>query len=62
MKYTKNDYEKAIEALKLGMTQLEPDGNCCSICGDNGHQAWECHHNPLNKHCEGCNCKNYYME
>ena len=46
---TKNLYLKAIENLKLGMIQLEPDGNCCSVCGDDGHQAWECHHNPLSR-------------
>ena len=47
MRYTKTKYLSAIDALKLGMTQLEPDGNVCAICGDCGHQAWECHHNPL---------------
>lgn len=41
------DYEEAIDKLRLGLTQLVPNGNDCSICGDNGHQAWECHHNPL---------------
>lgn len=46
---TKDLYLKAIENLKLGMTQLEPDGNCCVVCGDGGHQAWECHHNPISK-------------
>lgn len=46
---TKDLYLKAIENLKLGMTQLEPDGNCCSVCGDDGHQAWKCHHNPLSQ-------------
>ena len=46
--FTREQYEKAIENLQLGMTQLEPDGNNCAICGDTGHQAWECHHNPLN--------------
>lgn len=48
MKYDQEDYENAIQALLLGMEQLDPDGNCCNICGDNDHQAWECHHNPLN--------------
>ena len=46
--FTVEEYEKAIEDLKLGMTQLAPDGENCHICGDGGHQAWECHHNPLN--------------
>jgi hypothetical protein len=41
-------YVDAIRKLIAGMTQLSPDGNCCTICGDNDHQAWECHHNPLN--------------
>jgi len=27
--------------------QLEPDGHCCSICGDSGHMAWGCGFNPL---------------
>lgn len=43
----KHEYREAIEALKLAMTQLAPDGNNCIICGDNDHQAWECIHNPL---------------
>ena len=47
MRFTKEQYEKAIEALKEGMTQLEPDGDNCHICGDSGHQAFECGHNPL---------------
>jgi hypothetical protein len=47
MIFRKEDYEKSIKDLQEGMTQLEPDGNCCAICGDNDHQAWECHHNPL---------------
>ena len=37
------------KALKLGMEQLEPDGRCCAICGDNDHQAFECAFNPLVK-------------
>lgn len=44
---TKQQYQEAITNLNLAMKQLEPDGKCCSICGDNDHQAWECHHNPL---------------
>jgi hypothetical protein len=46
-RYTEAKYRSAIGALKLGMQQLEPDGRSCLICGDGGHQAWECHHNPL---------------
>lgn len=46
--FTAEQYEKAIEDLKLGMSQLKPDGDNCHICGDSDHQAWECHHNPLN--------------
>jgi hypothetical protein len=45
--FTEGVYLEAIEKLKRGMTQLSPDGNCCAICEDSGHQAWECHHNPL---------------
>jgi hypothetical protein len=44
---TKEQYLEAIENLKLGMTQLEPDGHCCAICSDSDHFAWGCHHNPL---------------
>lgn len=47
MKFTIEDYEKVIEYLKDGMKQLEWDGYCCSICGDNDHAAWECRFNPL---------------
>ncbi len=42
-------HEKRIKVFNLAKTQLEPDGNCCAVCGDNDHQAWECHHNPLSK-------------
>lgn len=44
---TKKDYEDLRGKIKLALQQLAPDGKCCSICGDNDHQAWECHHNPL---------------
>ena len=44
---TEDDYDRAIAVLELAKTQLEPDGNCCAICGDNDHQAWECIFNPL---------------
>jgi hypothetical protein len=44
---TAEQYDQAIADLQLARTQLEPDGNCCAVCGDTGHQAWECHHNPL---------------
>lgn len=47
MRFTLQDYQTAIENLRLGMTQLEPDGNECAICGDGGHQAMECGRNPL---------------
>lgn len=43
----KHEYREAIRTLELAMTQLQPDGNCCAICGDTDHQAWECLHNPL---------------
>ena len=45
--FTRVQYESAVRALRLGSEQLEPDGKCCAICGDTGHQAWECGHNPL---------------
>lgn len=44
---TARDYEEAIQALRDAATQLEPDGRNCVICHDGGHQAAECHHNPL---------------
>ena len=47
MRFTLQDYQTAIESLRLGITQLEPDGNECAICGDGGHQAMECGRNPL---------------
>jgi len=47
MRFTTQQYDKAIQALIEGKEQLNPDGKCCSICGDSGHMAWECGHNPL---------------
>jgi hypothetical protein len=47
MKFTQADYCSAIQNLKNGLKQLEPDGHNCAICGDTDHQAFECHHNPL---------------
>jgi len=44
---TAADYDDAITALQEAKTQLEPDGDPCHVCCDSGHQAWECHHNPL---------------
>lgn len=44
---THEDYEEAIESLRAARTQLEPDGNNCTVCHDSSHQAWECRHNPL---------------
>jgi len=44
---TWEDYNEAIDALKMARTQLQPDGRGCVVCGDTGHQAMECHHNPL---------------
>lgn len=41
------DYDQAIYDLMCAKEQLTPDGKSCSVCGDGGHQAWECHHNPL---------------
>ena len=47
MRFTAEQYDAAIENLKLAKQQLEPDRNCCSVCGDSGHMAWECGFNPL---------------
>lgn len=47
MRFTIAQYDAAIQALTDAKQQLEPDGNHCAICGDSGHQAWECGHNPL---------------
>ncbi len=44
---TAADYDEAIEELQRARAQLAPDGNGCNVCGDSGHQAFECHHNPL---------------
>jgi hypothetical protein len=44
---TAADYAEAIEALQAAATQTEPDGRGCVVCGDSGHQAMHCHHNPL---------------
>lgn len=44
---TAEDYDEAIHDLMKAKEQLKPDGNSCAVCGDGGHQAWECHHNPL---------------
>jgi hypothetical protein len=46
-RHTAADYWRAIADLQDAMTQLAPDGNPCAVCGDSGHMAWECHHNPL---------------
>jgi hypothetical protein len=47
VRFTSAQYEEAIANLRDAMTQLEPDGRCCVVCGDSGHMAWECGHNPL---------------
>lgn len=47
MRFTVKQYDAAIEALQSAKTQLEPDGDNCHVCGDSGHQAFECGHNPL---------------
>ena len=47
MRFSVDQYVLAIESLQNGMKQLEPDGHCCSVCGDSGHMAFECGHNPL---------------
>ena len=52
MRFTDVQYDAAIETLVLAKEQPAPDGQCCRICQDAGHQAWECGHNPLNAMCE----------
>lgn len=47
MRFTKEQYQEAIDNLVAAKTQLEADGNCCAVCGDGGHMAFECGHNPL---------------
>lgn len=47
MRFTAEQYDQVIEKLEHGRGQLAPDGNNCNICGDSGHQAPECRHNPL---------------
>lgn len=47
MRFTRQQYEKAIVSLQDAMQQLEPDGHICACCGDSGHQAFECGFNPL---------------
>jgi hypothetical protein len=46
VRFTADQYDQAIGALRDGRDQLA-DGFCCRICHDTGHQAWECGHNPL---------------
>lgn len=45
--FTKTQYFVAIKSLLDGLRQLEPDGECCSICGSDCHEAFTCGHNPL---------------
>ena len=47
MRFTAYQYDQAIKALQDAKLQLEPDGNCCSVCGDSGHMACSCGFNPL---------------
>lgn len=47
MRFTDEQYDNAIAHLQDARTQLEPNGNGCHCCGDSGHQAFECGHNPL---------------
>lgn len=43
--YSKYAYDEAIEALR-GARDEDPAA-CCGSCGDTGHTAVNCHHNPL---------------
>ncbi len=47
MRFTAKQYDEAIKSLTEAKKQLDPDGDCCSVCGDGGHQAFECGFNPL---------------
>lgn len=47
MRFTLGQYNHAIANLEDAAKQLAPDGSGCVVCGDSGHQAWECGHNPL---------------
>ena len=47
MKFDRNDYNLAINILRIAQMQLLPDGKNCLICGDNDHQSFECNKNPL---------------
>ena len=47
MRFTSQQYDKAIASLSDAKRQLEADGACCAVCGDSGHMAFECGHNPL---------------
>lgn len=47
MRFTAEQYDAAIKDLQAAREQLAPDGNCCSVCGDSGHMAYECGFNPL---------------
>jgi len=44
---TMQEYGEAVEAITNAQEQMIPDGRNCMVCGDSGHQAWECHHNPI---------------
>jgi len=44
---TAADYDEAIQALKDAKTQSDHPSDGCTVCGDSGHQANQCHHNPL---------------
>lgn len=47
MRFTAKQYDEAIKNLTDAKLQLEPDGRNCVVCGDSGHQAFECGWNPL---------------
>lgn len=47
MRFTKEQYDNAIENLQLAKQQLEQEAHPCTVCGDSGHLAYECGFNPL---------------
>jgi hypothetical protein len=47
MRFINRQYDEAMQSLHDAREQLEADCNSCACCGDSGHMAFECGHNPL---------------
>jgi hypothetical protein len=41
----REEHLEALRTILLSLQQLGPEGGNCKICGDNDHQAFECHLN-----------------